>query len=149
MRSSSDPEALAKECAEAMWADDSASRGLGMHLAEIGPGRAQLEMVVTEAMSNGHGMCHGGFIFALADSAFAFACNTYGERAVASQCNITYLRPGRCGDRLIAVAQERARAGRSGLYDVRVTTPDGSVLAEFRGHSRVVGTFFQGAAKKT
>jgi len=138
MSTPDNPEALARRCAEAMWADDVASRGLGMELIDVGPGRARLEMVITAAMLNGQGMCHGGFIFALADSAFAFACNTYGERVVASQCSVTFLRPGRCGDRLTAVAQERARAGRSGLYDVQVVSLDGSVLAEFRGHSRVI-----------
>lgn len=135
------PEALARACADAMWAEDRASRGLGMELVEVGPGRAQLEMVVTDAMLNGYGMCHGGFIFALADSAFAFACNTYGERVVAQQCSIAFLHPGKGGDRLVAVAQERTRAKRSGLYDIRVATPDGVVVAEFRGHSRVVGSF--------
>lgn len=139
-------EALAQRCARAMWAGDSASRGLGMELAEVGPGRARLEMTVTAAMLNGHGTCHGGFIFALADSAFAFACNTYGERVVASGCSITYLRPGKAGDRLTASAQERTRAKRSGIYDVRVTDADGAVIAEFRGHSRVVGTFAPDAA---
>ncbi len=134
------PEELARACAEAMWAEDRASRGLGMELMDVGPGRARLEMVVTDAMLNGYGMCHGGFIFALADSAFAFACNTYGERVVAQQCSITFLRPGKAGDRLVAVAQERARAKRSGLYDIRVATPDGGVVAEFRGHSRVIGS---------
>ena len=134
-------QALAQRCAAAMWRDDGASRGLGMELVDVGPGRARLEMAVTEAMLNGHGTCHGGFIFALADSAFAFACNTYGERVVASGCSITYLRPGACGDRLTAVAQERARAGRSGLYDVQVLDSAGSVVAEFRGHSRVIGSF--------
>lgn len=136
------PDALAKACAEAMWAQDHACRGLGMELVEVGPGRARLEMAVTPAMANGHGMCHGGFIFALADSAFAYACNSRGERAVASGGSIAYLRPGRVGERLAAVAHERARAGRSGLYDVRVSAPDGGVVAEFRGQSRVIGSFF-------
>ncbi len=149
MSAPDDPEALARRCAEAMWADDRASRGLGMELIEVGPGRARLEMVITAAMLNGRGMCHGGFIFALADSAFAFACNTYGERVVASQCSVTFLRPGRCGDRLTAVAQERARTGRSGLYDVQVTDPDGSILAEFRGHSRVIGASSPAAEART
>lgn len=137
-----DPDALAKACAEAMWARDHACRGLGMELVEVGPGRARLEMAVTQAMANGHGICHGGFIFALADSAFAYACNSRGERAVASGGSIAYLRPGRVGERLVAVAHERAHAGRSGLYDVRVSTPDGGVIAEFRGQSRVIGSFF-------
>lgn len=125
-----------------MWAQDHACQGLGMDLVEVGPGRARLEMAVTPAMANGHGICHGGFIFALADSAFAYACNSRGERAVASGGNIAFLRPGRVGERLVAVAQERARAGRSGLYDVRVSTPDGGVVAEFRGQSRAIGPFF-------
>ncbi len=141
-------EALAERCAAAMWKDDSASQGLGMDLVEVGPGRARLEMAVTKAMLNGHGTCHGGFIFALADSAFAFACNTHGERAVASGCSIAFLRPGKCGDRLAAVAQERARAGRSGIYDVQVLDPAGSVVAEFRGHSRVIGSFEPAAETK-
>ena len=136
---SADALALAQRSADALWEGDRASRGLGMALVEVGPGCARMEMVVSEAMLNGLGTCHGGFIFALADSAFAFACNTHGESAVASQCSITFLRPGQCGDRLAAVAQERARFGRSGLYDVQVVGPDGSVIAEFRGHSRVIG----------
>lgn len=136
-----DPEALARACAETMWAQDRACQDLGVELVDVGPGHARLEMVVTESMLNGHGMCHGGFIFALADSAFAYACNSHGDRAVASTCSITYLRPGKAGERLVAVAQERARAKRSGLYDVRVSAPDGGVVAEFRGHSRVVGSF--------
>ena len=137
-----DPDALARACAAAMWAQDHACRGLGMDLVEVGPGRARLEMAVTPAMANGHGICHGGFIFALADSAFAYACNSRGERAVASGGDIVFLRPGRVGERLVAVAHERARAGRSGLYDVRVSAPDGGVIAEFRGQSRVIGSFF-------
>ncbi len=123
-----------------MWSSDSASQQLGIEVTDIGPGRARLEMTVTGGMLNGHGMCHGGFIFALADSAFAYACNTYGEKVVAAQCSITYLRPGNAGERLVAVAQERARVKRSGIYDVTVATADGTTIAEFRGHSRVVGT---------
>lgn len=136
-----DPDALARHCADAMWSGDTASQGLGIELSDIGPGRARLTMTVTEAMLNGHGMCHGGFIFMLADSAFAFACNSRGDRAVAAQCAVTFLAPGNCGDRLVATAEERATAGRTGLYDVRVTTADGGLVAEFRGHSRVVGSF--------
>jgi acyl-CoA thioesterase len=125
-----------------MWAEDRASRGLGMVLEHVAAGRARLSMPVTEAMVNGHGLCHGGFIFALADSAFAFACNSHGERAVAQHNAITFLRPGRLGERLVAEAAERARAGRSGLYDVRVTGADGGVVAEMRGHSRLLGGRF-------
>ena len=98
-----------------------------------------MAMTVTEAMVNGHGICHGGFIFALADSAFAFACNSHGERAVARHAAIDFLRPARLGETLRAEAIERARSGRSGIYDVRVTGLDGGLIAEFRGHSRLAG----------
>ena len=127
------------EHAAAMWAADRASQGLGMTLDAVSDDGAALSMTVTEAMLNGHGACHGGMIFALADSAFAFACNARGERAVAQAASITFLRPGRLGERLTAVAALRARAGRSGVWDVRVTGQDGSVVAEFRGQSRVIG----------
>jgi acyl-CoA thioesterase len=130
--------ALARKCAEAMWAGDRASRGLGMEIVSIGPGRATLTMTVREDMTNGQGVCHGGFIFALADSAFAFACNAYGPRAVAQHCAVTFLRPGQFGDRLTAVCVERARGGRSGIYDVSVRGVDGTLIAEFRGHSRTI-----------
>ena len=139
-----DPEALARACADAMWAEDRASAGLGMSLDAIGPGTATLSMTVVPSMVNGHGMCHGGYIFTLADSAFAFACNTYGDRTVAQQASILFVRPGRLGERLIAQAVERARAGRTGLYDIRVTGGDGSVVAEFRGQSRSTGQPFFG-----
>jgi len=122
-----------------MWADDAASRDLGMVLDSVGPGRAVLSITVADSMVNGHGMCHGGFIFSLADSAFAFACNSHGDAAVAQHCAITFLRPGRRGERLTAEAIERVRAGRGGLYDVRVTGEDGTIVAELRGHSRLVG----------
>ena len=132
------PQELAEASARAMWNDDLASQRLGMTLDHIAPGRATLSMTVTEAMANGHGHCHGGYIFTLADSTFAFACNSYNQRVVAQHCAITYLIPGRIGDRLTATARETARRGRSGLYDVRITNQDGAHLAEFRGHSRVV-----------
>jgi acyl-CoA thioesterase len=138
-----DPAVLARACADAMWADDCASRGLGMQLEDVGPGRARLSLPVTEAMVNGHGICHGGFIFALADSAMAFACNSYGEHAVAQHCAITFVRPGRLGETLTAEAIERTRSGRSGMYDVRVCSATGETVAEFRGHSRTTdGRFF-------
>ncbi len=141
----SDPaeaQALAQACADAMWAEDRASPGLGMVLEEVGPGRARLSMRVGETMVNGHGICHGGFIFTLADSAMAFASNSYGERAVAQQAAITFLRPTRRGERLTAEASERVVEGRTGLYDVRVTTKEGAVVAEFRGHTRTLGEKF-------
>jgi acyl-CoA thioesterase len=136
--------ALARRCAEAMWANDRATPGLGMELLEVGPGRAVIAMTVRESMANGQGMCHGGFIFALADSAFAFACNAHGPIAVAQHCAVTFLRPGQVGDRLTAEAVERTRAGRSGIYDVAVKRADGTVIAEFRGHSRTLdGTWVE------
>lgn len=136
--------ALAKRCADAMWANDRASQGLGMEIVGIGPGRASLAMTVRESMTNGQGICHGGFIFALADSAFAFACNAYGQRAVAQHCGITFLRPTQLGDRLTAECVERSRAGRSGIYDVSVKRADGTLIAEFRGQSRIVdGTWVE------
>ncbi|HEY0419403.1 MAG TPA: hydroxyphenylacetyl-CoA thioesterase PaaI, partial [Acetobacteraceae bacterium] len=130
----------------AMWAEDAASQELGMAIEAVGPGTATLSMAVTAAMVNGHGLCHGGFIFTLADSAFAFACNSRNHRAVAAQCAITYLRPARLHDRLTAAAAERSVAGRQGITDVTVSTADGTVIAEFRGHSRTLGTrFFEDA----
>jgi acyl-CoA thioesterase len=129
---------LARACAEAMWKQDDASKGLGMEIVEIKPGRAVLAMTVKPDMVNGHRIAHGGFIFTLADSAFAFACNTHNELTVAAQGNITFLKPGRLGDRLLATAREISRSGRSGIYDVRVTVND-VVIAEFRGHSRTIG----------
>jgi acyl-CoA thioesterase len=135
---------LAKRCAEAMWANDHAAHGLGMELLEVGPGRAIITMTVRASMANGQGICHGGFIFALADSAFAFACNAYGPVAVAQHCAVTFLRPGQVGDQLTAEAVERTRAGRSGIYDVSVNRADRTLIAEFRGHSRVVdGTWVE------
>jgi acyl-CoA thioesterase len=134
----SEADELARRCADAMWSTDRASQALGMELLSVGPGRAVMTMKITETMANGHGTCHGGYLFTLADSAFAFACNTYGQAVVASQCSITFLRPGQVGDCLTATAAERTRAGRSGIYDVTITRPDGTVVAEFRGHSRVI-----------
>ncbi len=133
-----DAQAVAEFCATAMWTDDHASRGLGMTIERVGPGMAELSMTVTRDMTNGHGTAHGGFIFALADSAFAFACNSHGPRAVAAQCHVAYLRPGRSGDRLVAAAVEVAREGRTGIYDVHVRC-EGAVVAEFRGHARQIG----------
>ena len=124
--------------AETMWQADRASRGLGMHLDEVAPGRARLAMTITEAMTNGHGICHGGFIFSLADSAMAFASNQHGDVVVAQHAAITFVRPGRIGETLVAEAVERMRAGRSGMCDVRVRTADGDLVAEFRGHTRML-----------
>lgn len=131
------PQDIARACAEAMWAEDDASKGLGMEIVEIGPGFATLAMTVRPDMVNGQRIAHGGFIFTLADSAFAFACNSHNERVVAAQGQITFIKPGKLGDRLVATAREVTRGGRSGIYDVRVTAGD-TVIAEFRGHSRVI-----------
>jgi acyl-CoA thioesterase len=132
------PEDIARACADAMWKEDDASKGLGMEILEIGPGRATLAMTVQPHMVNGQRIAHGGFIFTLADSAFAFACNTHNERVVAAQGNITFIRPGKLGDRLVASGREISRSGRSGIYDVTVSSGD-TVIAEFRGHSRSIG----------
>lgn len=131
------PEDIARACADAMWAEDDASKGLGMEIVEIGPGFAMLAMTVRPDMVNGQRIAHGGFIFTLADSAFAFACNSHNARVVAAQGQITFIKPGKLGDRLVATAREITRGGRSGIYDVRVTVGD-TVIAEFRGHSRVI-----------
>ena len=128
----------ARKCAELMFAADRASPGLGMQIADIGPGRAVMTMPVREDMLNGHHICHGGFIFTLADSAFAFACNSYNQNTVAQQNQITYLSPGKAGETLTATATETSRTGRSGVYDVTVTGQDGRTIALFRGLSRTV-----------
>jgi phenylacetic acid degradation protein PaaD len=129
---------LARRCAEAMWADDQASQALGMSLDDVGPGMAALSMRIRDDMTNGHGIAHGGFIFALADSAFAFACNSYNVRTVAQSCDIDFIAAARTGDVLTATAAQRHRYGRNGIYDIRVTRDD-DVIAEFRGRSRTIG----------
>lgn len=128
---------IAERAAAAMWAEDRASQALGMTLDHVGDGEAHLSMTIREEMTNGHGIAHGGFIFALADSAFAFACNSSGQRAVANQCQITYLTPARLGERLTARAVQRYAEGRQGITDVTVTVGE-RVVAEFRGHSRTI-----------
>ena len=156
---------LARRCAAAMWADDRASQRLGMRLEEVAPGRAVVAMRVGDAMVNGHGICHGGYLATLADSAFAFACNTYGEVTVAAGFEVTFVAPAMLGDELVAEARERTRYGRSGIYDVTVRRVAGGaagavrhgtagsdstagpgtggtagrVVAEFRGRSRSLG----------
>ena len=113
------------------------SSGLGMEIVDIRAGQATLTMIVRPDMVNGQRIAHGGFIFLLADSTFAFACNSRNERAVAAQCQITFIKPAKLGDKLIATAREISRSGRSGIYDIRVTAND-LVIAEFRGHSRTI-----------
>ncbi|MEU2542266.1 hydroxyphenylacetyl-CoA thioesterase PaaI [Streptomyces iakyrus] len=125
--------------AEAMFAADRASRGLGIELLEQGEGTAVLRMTVTSAMVNGHGIAHGGYVFLLADSAFACACNSHGPVTVAAGADIAFVAPAHEGDTLVARAEERVRYGRSGVYDVTVRRGD-EVVAEFRGRSRSIGT---------
>jgi len=136
------PQELAEACAKIMWDDDNASQALGMDLIRVAPGEAVIRMTVTDIMTNGHGNMHGGYLFALADSAFAFACNTYNKVTVAQHCSITYIAPGSLGDVLTATARELSKQGRSGIYDISLTREDGTVIAEFRGHSRTINRTF-------
>jgi acyl-CoA thioesterase len=129
----------ATPAAEAMFAADEASRRLGVELLEQGEGTAVLRMTVTPAMVNGHGIAHGGYVFLLADSAFACACNSHGSVTVAAGADVTFVAPAYEGDVLVARAEERTRFGRSGLYDVSVLRGD-EVIAEFRGRSRTIGS---------
>jgi acyl-CoA thioesterase len=134
----------AERSSEAMLRDDHTTKGMGMTIDAVGPGRATLSMMVRKDHLNGHGSCHGGAIFTLADSAFAFACNSHNTITVAQHCSVTFLAPGREGDRLTATAREVTLAGRSGVYDVSVTRQDGVTIAEFRGLSRTIaGTHFE------
>jgi acyl-CoA thioesterase len=135
----SDPQAVAEASASAMYAQDRASQALGMQILEIRPGYARLAMAVREDMVNGHQICHGGLIFTLADSAFAFACNTYDLVTVASSGSIEFLLPARLGDELTAIAEERSRSKRTGVYDVAVRNQRGECVAMFRGRSHEIG----------
>jgi acyl-CoA thioesterase len=133
-------EALARRTADTLYAQDRASQALGMSIVRVAPGEAEVTMKVRADMTNGHRICHGGLIFALADSAFAFACNSHGDNTVAAGASIDFLAPGREGDVLRAVATERWRAGRSGLYEIEVRNQRDEMVALFRGRShRVAG----------
>jgi acyl-CoA thioesterase len=137
------PEQIAARCAEMMWPDDHAARGLGMRIAAVGPGTATLAMEVRQDMVNSHGTCHGGFIFALADSCFAYACNSFNHKAVAAGVDINFLAPAHLGDTLTADGRARHQGGRSGVYDIEVVNQDGKLVAVFRGRAaRVKGHFF-------
>jgi acyl-CoA thioesterase len=129
------PQALAELAGKTMFEGDVASQAMGMVLAEIRPGYARMTMPVRADMLNGHKICHGGFIFTLADSTFAFACNSYNFNSVAAGCSIDFLAPGREGDLLTAEAFELALAGKTGVYDIKVTSQDGRMIALFRGKS--------------
>jgi acyl-CoA thioesterase len=129
---------IAERAVAALWRGDAASRQLGMAVESCGPGRATVVMTVRADMVNGHGICHGGLIFALADSAFAFACNSYGDNTVAAGAAIEFLAPGREGDVLRAAAVERWRKGRSGIYEIEVRNQREETVALFRGRSHQV-----------
>ncbi len=133
---------LAKQVGESMFAVDTASKDtMGMQLISCEPGRAVIQMTVKEMHLNGHKICHGGFIFTLADSTFAFACNSDNKVAVAAGCSIEFLKPGQLGDVLTSVGQEQALSGRHGIYDMKVTNQKGEVIAMFRGKSaQIQGT---------
>ncbi len=129
---------IAERSVEALWRGDAASQSLGMRIESQGPGRAAVSMRVRPDMVNGHGICHGGLVFALADSAFAFACNSHGDNTVAAGAAIEFLKPAREGDVLHAMAAERWRAGRSGIYEIEVRNQQGELVALFRGRSHQV-----------
>ncbi|MBG7620746.1 hydroxyphenylacetyl-CoA thioesterase PaaI [Herbaspirillum sp. AP02] len=140
-----DPQTLAEATVQAMYPRDNASQALGMKILDIAPGRARMSMLVRSDMLNGHATCHGGFIFALADSCFAFACNSRNLNTVASGCSIDYLAPALRNDVLTADAQERSLAGRTGVYDITVSNQDGKLIALFRGKSyRIKGEVISG-----
>ncbi|MEM7190489.1 MAG: hydroxyphenylacetyl-CoA thioesterase PaaI [Pseudomonadota bacterium] len=141
------PQQRAELSAKAMMAEDRASPWLGIKLGAVGPGTAEMTLKVEGHHCNGHHVCHGGYIFTLADTAFAFACNSYNQATLAQQNSITFCAPGQEGDLLNASAVEVTRAGRSGVYDVTVTNQDGTVIAVMRGNSRTIkGTNFDEAA---
>ena len=132
---SQEAQSLAERVAAGMYARDRASQAMGMQIGAIGPGYAELTMTVRADMLNGHAICHGGFIFTLADSAFAFACNSYNLTTVASGGAIDFVAPAREGDVLAAMARERSVTGRTGVYDIEVTNQRGETVAYFRGKS--------------
>ena len=132
------PDELARACADSMWSTDRASQALGMEILEVSAGRAVLSMRIREDMTNGQHICHGGYMFTLADSTFAFACNGYNQFTVAAHCSISFLSAVKEGELLIATGEERQKSTRSGIYDITVRREDGTVVAEFRGNSRTV-----------
>ncbi len=130
---------VAQACAELMWANDHGSREMGLELGDVTPGEASVRLTVEPGMLNGHGVCHGGLIFALADTAFAFACNSLNRQSVAMHCSISFIEKVQVGRRLTAHASERAVYGRNGIFDVSVVDDQGVKVAEFRGYSRTIG----------
>lgn len=137
-RKTTTPQEIAELCADILWRNDSASKKLGVRIENISPGAAETTMSVGQDMLNGHGMCHGGFLFTLADSTFAFACNTYNQRCVAQHCSISYLAPAFVGEKLTAFATETSRRGKNGIYDIRIVNEKRETIVEFRGYSRTV-----------
>lgn len=135
---------IARESARIMWSEDNATRHVGMELVSVEPGKAKLSLKVRDEFTNGHGMCHGGYIFMLADSAFAFACNSHNQRAVAASAAIEFIAAAQRDDVLTAECVEQSRGGRSGLYDTRVTDQNGRLIALFRGRSATIrGSFIE------
>lgn len=132
------PDQLASRCAESMFERDWTAQALDMKIIEVREGYAKLSMVVRKDMSNGHAICHGGMIFTLADTAFAYSCNSYNKVTVAAGCNIEYAAPGKLGDNLIAEAKKVSLTGRSGIYDVTISNSEGDAIAFFRGKSRQI-----------
>jgi acyl-CoA thioesterase len=130
-----DPQTLAEAVGRALYALDRNAQALGIRLEEIRPGYARMQLMVRAEMSNSHDICHGGIIFTLADTAFAYACNSHNHNTVASGCSIDFVAPAHPGEMLTAVAEERALAGRTGVYDVEVRREDGGVIALMRGKS--------------
>ncbi|WP_310610613.1 hydroxyphenylacetyl-CoA thioesterase PaaI [Limnohabitans sp.] len=145
MSDTMNPQALAQAASQAMWTRDNATHALGMTLESVAPGHAVMRMTVRSDMVNGHHICHGGLIFTLADSAFAYACNSYNLNTVASACSIDFLAPAREGDVLEATAIERSTSGRTGVYDIEVKVLGANTVALFRGKSyRIKGEVIAG-----
>ena len=134
-----DPQTLASATAHAMWQRDRTAQALAMRIEQIAPGNATLSMPVRSDMVNGHHICHGGMIFTLADTAFAYACNSYNQTTVASACHVDFIAPAKEGEVLHADATERSASGRTGVYDVTVRTAEGKLIALFRGKSHRIG----------
>ena len=138
-------QALAEAVAEAMWSRDRAANALGIKIESVGPGVSHLSMLVRGDMVNGHHICHGGLIFSLADTAFAYACNSYNKNTVASACHIDFLAPAKEGETLEAEAVEQSASGRTGVYDITVRNNHGKTIALFRGKSyRINGEVIAG-----
>lgn len=144
MQTPNNPEAIAQHVGKQMFANDPATKHLGITLTSIGPGRAVMQMHVQSFMANGHGMCHGGYLFLLADSAFAFACNSHGQRAVAAGASIDFIAPAQVGDQLTVRADMVSQSGRQGLYDMTVHNQHAQLIAVFRGRSATIkGSFLE------